>query len=106
MTSVKGEKRMLSKLVQNTILAIVALCVAAFLAAYHVSEGHGASLSNLGQIRPGMTPAKVISILGRPSTINRHSDGAESWYYTRGTFCQVKVHLTPVGRVRETDHDH
>jgi hypothetical protein len=70
------------------------------------SEGHGASLSAFSRIRPAMTRGQVVDLLGRPGTINRCQDGSVSWFYTRGTFCQVKVFLTPEGVVSGTDHDH
>lgn len=69
-------------------------------------DGHGASLSLLARVRPGMAREQVVSLLGRPGTINPSPDGSESWFYTRGTFCQVKVYLSPDGLVSETDHDH
>jgi outer membrane protein assembly factor BamE (lipoprotein component of BamABCDE complex) len=100
---------MLSKFgrtITAVILAILAPLGASLLVGFWFSEGHGASLSRLAQVRPGMTNDQVSAILGRPGTINREIDGSESWYYTRGTFCQVKVYMSSQGLVSETDHDH
>jgi hypothetical protein len=89
------------------MLGIVVAAVALPLGwAWHFSEGHGASLTALAQVHPGMTRENVISLLGRPSTINRRSDGCQSWFYERGTFCQVKVFIDQNRRVYLTEHDH
>ena len=99
-------KSKLGRMISGVILAAVGSFVAFFLASFWFSEGHGASIARLARILPGMTSEYVITYLGRPSTINRHDDGSESWFYTRGTFCQVKIYLSPSGQVTETDHDH
>ena len=39
-------------------------------------------------------------------TIYQASDGSGSWFYTRGTFGQVKVYLDKDGEVVDTTHDH
>jgi outer membrane protein assembly factor BamE (lipoprotein component of BamABCDE complex) len=88
------------------LVAALAPFGALFLVAFWFAEGHGASLSRLAQVEPGMASEQVLAILGRPHTINRNSDGSESWFYTRRTFCQVKVYMSSAGRVSETDHDH
>jgi outer membrane protein assembly factor BamE (lipoprotein component of BamABCDE complex) len=77
-----------------------------FLWAFWFGEGHGASLSKLALVHTGMTRSDVVAILGEPATINRTSGGSESWFYTRGTFCQVKIYLDENGKVEGTDHDH
>jgi outer membrane protein assembly factor BamE (lipoprotein component of BamABCDE complex) len=82
------------------------LAAVLFLLAFWFGEGHGASLSKLALVHTGMTRDDVLALLGQPSTTNRASDGSESWFYTRGTFCQVKVYLDEKGKVRDTDHDH
>jgi outer membrane protein assembly factor BamE (lipoprotein component of BamABCDE complex) len=87
-------------------LALVAIVAMFFYRSFWFSEGHGASLSTLSQVRPGMSREEILTLLGRPGAINHSDDGSESWYYTRWTFCQVKVFLTPDGLVSETDHDH
>ena len=83
----------------GVIGVIVGACVWHF-------EGHGASLSALSGIQPGMTCSRVVSLLGHPGTINRSEEGSESWIYTRSTSCQVKVLLTPEGVVNATEHEH
>jgi hypothetical protein len=82
------------------------LCAGVALMVLWFGEGHGASLSRLAMVHPGMTRKEVVNLLGEPRTINRASDGFESWSYTRGTFCQVKIHLDANGKVMDTDHDH
>ncbi|HWE38763.1 MAG TPA: outer membrane protein assembly factor BamE [Isosphaeraceae bacterium] len=69
-------------------------------------EGHGASLSRLAKVQRGMTRGQVAALLGTPHSMNRRPDGSESWYYTKWTWCQVKVFVSPEGLVTETDHDH
>lgn len=86
-------------------VVLAASCVLLLLPIWYL-HGHGASLSQLASVRPGMTRDQVTAMLGRPGTINRASDGSESWFYTRSTFCQVKVYMSSVGVVSETDHDH
>ena len=54
-----------------------------FLAAYRFSEGHGASLAKLEQVRPGMTRNEVLELLGNTGTIDGAQDGPQSWFYTR-----------------------
>jgi hypothetical protein len=88
------------------ILGVVFFVGGLLLAAYWISEGHGASLATFARIRPGMSGKDVLRVLGRRSTINRRGDGSQSWLYTRATFCQVKVYLSRDGVVEETDHDH
>jgi outer membrane protein assembly factor BamE (lipoprotein component of BamABCDE complex) len=88
------------------LLLLALLGVVCVSAMYWSFEGHGTSLSSLAKIHTGMTRREVIDLLGKSSTVNRHSDGSESWYYTRGTFCIVRVHSDEKGEVRETDHDH
>jgi outer membrane protein assembly factor BamE (lipoprotein component of BamABCDE complex) len=89
-----------------TLALVGALFSLAFSLCFWFGEGHGASLSTLAKVRPGMTGERVVDLLGRPSTINRSGDGSESWYYWRWTFCDVKVHMTPEGVVEDTEHDH
>jgi len=74
--------------------------------AYWFNEGHGASLSKLEQIRPGMTRKAVLEVLGNPTTINKRDDGSQSWFYSRATFCMVSVYLDRNGIVERTNHDH
>jgi outer membrane protein assembly factor BamE (lipoprotein component of BamABCDE complex) len=99
---------MLHRLGRGTTVLLLVLAPLGVLSAGGLwfSEGPGASLSALSRIRPAMTRDQVVELLGRPGTINRSEDGSESWFYTRGTFCQVKVFLTPEGLVSGTDHDH
>jgi outer membrane protein assembly factor BamE (lipoprotein component of BamABCDE complex) len=97
---------MLWKIGRTVIAGCLATAAAYFIFASWFSEGHGASLARLAQVRPGMTGDQVTAILGRPGTVNRGDGGTESWFYTRGTFCQVKVYISSAGRVSETDHDH
>jgi outer membrane protein assembly factor BamE (lipoprotein component of BamABCDE complex) len=72
---------------------------------YWFNAGHGASLSRLNQIRPGMSQKAVVQELGKPTTINKHDD-SQSWFYTRGTFCLVAVHFDRNGAVVRAEHDH
>ncbi len=88
------------------MLALMYCLIPLIAYGYWWSEGHGASLTRLARIHPGMTGEQVVAILGRPGTINRSEDGFESWYYTRCTWCMVTVHLTSNGLVRRTGHDH
>jgi outer membrane protein assembly factor BamE (lipoprotein component of BamABCDE complex) len=69
-------------------------------------DGHGASLVRLAEVRPGMTRDQVVARLGTPGSMHHGPDGSESWYYTRWTWCTVKVFVSPEGLVTETDHDH
>ena len=91
---------------RSALLYLMFVSCGILLAAYWFSEGHGASLVRLDQIRPGMSRKDVLRVLGKPGTINQHDDGSQSWFYTRATFCQVKVYLNRNGIVEETDHDH
>jgi hypothetical protein len=77
-----------------------------FLLGAWFSDGHGASLSALAQVQPGMSRKQVIALLGTPGTVNRESNGSESWFYGNWTFCQVKVYVSSEGLVSGTDHDH
>ncbi len=98
-----------TRLRESLRFGVISLClfvVGAFLLAFWFGEGHGGSLSRLALVRTGMTRKEVVNLLGQPGTINRSDDGSESWYYTRATFCQVKVFLDENGKVTETDHDH
>jgi outer membrane protein assembly factor BamE (lipoprotein component of BamABCDE complex) len=89
------------------VIAIACLAAGVFFLAFWFGEGHGASLSRLASVQPGMTRKEVVvNLLGEPGTINRSDDGSESWFYSRWTFCQVKVYMDKDGRVQETDHDH
>ena len=88
------------------LLTLLFIIGGPFLVAYWFSEGHGASLAKLEQVRPGITRNEVLKLLGNPSTINGAQGGPQSWFYTRGTFCQVKVYLDRNGIVLDTDHDH
>jgi len=88
------------------ICTVICVIGGPFLAAYWFSESHGASLSKLKQVSPGMTRKEVVELLGNPGTINRAPGGSRSWFYTRGTFCQVKVYLNRDGIVEDTHHDH
>jgi outer membrane protein assembly factor BamE (lipoprotein component of BamABCDE complex) len=92
--------------VRWSVITLVFIIGGLFLVAYWFSEGHGASLSKLAQVRPGMTRDEVLRLLGNPGTINEERDGSQSWFYTRGTFWQVKVYMDRNGLVEETDHDH
>jgi hypothetical protein len=101
--------RMAHQVVRSTNivgLILLAYVGAIFCPCFWFSAGHGASLSALDRIRPGMTRENVVDLLCRPGTINRFGNGAESWFYKRWTFCQVKVYMTPERVVEETDHDH
>jgi outer membrane protein assembly factor BamE (lipoprotein component of BamABCDE complex) len=88
------------------VFPVICMIGGLFLIAYWFGEGHGASLSRLKQVRPGMSRKEVLKLLGNPGTINRAEDGSQSWFYTRGTFCQVKVYMDRDGIVEDTDHDH
>src|SRR5262249_18441219 len=88
---------------KNVIGTFFALCLGAFLVVWWFSEGHGASLSSLAKIHTGMTRHEVVKILGKPGTVDRATNGSESWFYTRATFCAVKIHLDENGKVKETD---
>src|SRR5438046_2653621 len=92
--------------VRSGVFLVICVSGGFFLVAYWFGEGHGASLSKLEQVRPGMTRKEILKRLGNPSTINKAQDGSQSWFYTRGTFCQVKVYVDRDGMVEETDHDH
>src|SRR5690242_18181935 len=85
---------------------IVSSCLALLLLGWWFEDGHGAPLSRLSRVQPGMPSKQVMALLGRPGTINPSPDGSESWFYTRWTWCQVKVYLSAEGLVTETDHDH
>jgi outer membrane protein assembly factor BamE (lipoprotein component of BamABCDE complex) len=87
-------------------LAVLAPFAALVLRGFWSSEGHGAPLTQLARVRPGMTRGGVVALLGNPGTINRASDGSESWFNTRYTWCQVKVYISSEGLVSETGHDH
>ena len=76
------------------------------VAGYWWTEGHGESLETLKQIRPGMDRNEVVRLLGNPTHINKAQDGSQSWFYTRGTWCMVSVHLDRDGVVEDTVHDH
>jgi outer membrane protein assembly factor BamE (lipoprotein component of BamABCDE complex) len=93
-------------ILKSVLGTLLLLCFALFLRAWWFGEGHGASLSTLAKIHAGMLRQEVIDLLGEPGTVNRRHDGSESWFYSRGTFCQVKVYLDGNGKVVETDHDH
>lgn len=97
---------MSSPFVRSFGMLALAVVGGVFSMVFWFADGHGASLATLAQVRPGMTRKQVVSLLGRPGTINHFPDGSESWFYTRRTFCQVKVYMTPEGIVGETDHDH
>ncbi len=75
-------------------------------AGYWWTEGHGASLETLKQVRPGMNRKEVVRLLGNPTHINKAPDGSQSWFYTRGTWCMVSVDLDRDGVVEDTVHDH
>ncbi len=92
--------------VRSGVLTLLCILGGFLLVAYWFSEGHGASLAKLEQVKPGMTRNEVLSLLGNPGTIDGDQDGPQSWFYTRGTFCQVKVYLDRNGIVLHTDHDH
>ena len=98
--------RALGRLIASIAIGLIASAGVLAGLGLWFSEGHGAPLSRLARIRPGMTRSRMAELLGRPSTIRRSPDGSESWYYTRWTWCQVKVDLTPAGSVRGFDHEH
>jgi outer membrane protein assembly factor BamE (lipoprotein component of BamABCDE complex) len=87
-------------------LAVLAPFGILLLFAFWVFDGHGAAMSRLAQVHPGMTRKQVTAILGKPSTINGNADGSETWYYSKITWCQVKVHTSPRGIVDGKYHDH
>ena len=101
-----GMIRRILPYVRSGVLILLCILGGFLLVAYWFSEGHGASLAKLEQVKPGMTRNEVLSLLGNPGTINGHQDGPQSWFYTRGTFCQVKVYLDRNGIVLDTNHDH
>ena len=71
-----------------------------------VYDAHGLSASKIARLHPGLTGGQVEAIAGRPSHAFVSEYGSRSWYYTRWTWCQIKVHFTPEGQVYEIDHDH
>src|SRR5829696_7490873 len=70
------------------LVTIVLLVGAVLFRCYWWSEGHGASLTRLASVHPGMSGDQVRRILGRPGTIS-----SQTWFYTRWTWCQVKVYF-------------
>ena len=92
---------------RQAAIEIAALLFITFLSlAAWWSGGHGALLAALARVQPAMTHEQVVALLGHPGTINGSSDGSQSWYYTRMTWCQVKVYWNERGIVEGTDHDH
>ncbi len=96
----------LGRTIATVALILFILFAGLLLLAYRFSEGHGASLARLAQVRPGMGSERVVALLGRPGMVHRSADWSESWYYSRRTFCQIKVYFSPQRLVTETDHDH
>jgi outer membrane protein assembly factor BamE (lipoprotein component of BamABCDE complex) len=90
----------------SSLVAVLVTLGTAFTLLWWFGEGHGASLSRLATVRPGMTADQVRRILGSPGTVNLQAGASQSWHYTRWTWCQVKVHFDGHGRVSEMDHDH
>ncbi len=94
--------------VRSGYFLLICLVFGFVLALYWFDAGHGASLSSLEEIRPGMSKQAVRKLLGNPTTVNEHEGGRESWFYTRATLCmdadREKVSTpglrTPVTRVR------
>jgi hypothetical protein len=80
----------------SDVLCLIGCSIGTLVAAVAVGRGFGAFL--------------VAAILRRAGfqsgTIYRASDGSGSWFYTRGTFGQVKVYLDKDGEVVDTNHDH
>ncbi len=86
-------------------LLILLVVVPVFVGGW-IFNGHGASLSALGQVRSGMSQQAVRKILGNPTSMSQREDGGQSWFYTRTTFCIICVQFDGNGMVVETDHDH
>jgi outer membrane protein assembly factor BamE (lipoprotein component of BamABCDE complex) len=86
---------------------LLVFVVIGFFCVYRwVNAGHGASLSALEQVRPGMSQQAVRKVLGDPTTINKYEDFGQSWFYTRATWCMVYVYFDRDGVVERTGHDH
>ncbi len=93
-------------LVRSGFFLLICVIGGLSFVAFWIDQGHGASLSKLEQVRPGMTRQAVLNLLGNPTTINKGEDGSQSWFYSRATFCMVSVYFDRNGIVEQTNHDH
>ena len=80
----------------SDVLSLIGCAIGTFVATVAVGRSGGAVV--------------VAAILRRggfqSGTIYQASDGSGSWFYTRGTFGQVKISRDKNGEVVDTSHDH
>ncbi|HEY2156385.1 MAG TPA: hypothetical protein VGH33_12195 [Isosphaeraceae bacterium] len=88
-------------------LLIVTLLATLIAPLIWFGEGHGLSSSAMSALRPGLTEGQVLRLAGRPSNITSfQKTDPKTWYYSRGTFCQICISFSADGSVTEIDHDH
>jgi hypothetical protein len=101
-----GAQEPSSSFLGTLVRAVLVLFGMIFGLAWWFGEGHGLRLSTVDGLHPGMSREQVIAIAGRPSSTCSESGGAVRWFYTRCTFCMIRVSFSTGGRVSEVVHDH
>lgn len=72
---------------------------------YFAIQGHCVSPYQLKRIHAGATTTDVISILGKPSSIE-HGASGDDWRYSGRTWCLVTISFDSDGIVEAVEHDH
>lgn len=63
------------------------------------SVGTNVNMATVDSLKPGMTQAEVISVVGRPNVRTRLADGSEQWIWSYGhanTFGSTKSNAVMV----------